>query len=811
MATLSPERWREISPYLDQALSLSEEDRGPWLETLSAEKPETAALLQQLLESHRAAAQDHFLEQPLLSSEPSAIGQSIGPYRLVAPLGQGGMGTVWLAERSDGRFERRVAIKFLRFSLASTGSTERFKREGRILGQLAHPHIAELMDAGVTEKGEPYLVLEHVEGKPIDEYCDDHKLDLNQRIRLFFDVAAAVAHAHASLIVHRDLKPSNVLVRNDGEVKLLDFGIAKLLSDETESAEATRLTLEGGAALTPQFATPEQVTGAPVTTATDVYALGVLLYLLLTGKHPAGRSTRSTADLVKAIVETEPVRASESLAASADSSTVADRRATTPDRLPHQLRGDLDTILSKALKKNPAERYTSITALADDLQRYLKHEPIGARPDSFVYRANRFVRRNRLAVALTAFALIALIAGIAGTLIQARTARRQRDAAIRERDHADRLTSFVTGMFKIADPSEARGNSVTVREVLDKASKNIETSLANDPETRAGMMNVMGEVYFSLGLYARAEALERGALAIRTQILGPDHPDTLTSMFDLGGTLWSEGRAPEAEKFMQSALDGRRRVLGAEHPETLRAMNGLANVFGAELRTPEAETLYRQTLDLRRHVLGMNNADTTASMSNLAWILQAEHHYAEAEQLQRQGLAIEQRVLGPDDVGTLMSANLLARILSLEKRYPEAEKIQRDTLQIQRRVMGPEHMYTLRSMTNLGDILYNEHRYAESDALFREIHSIQVKNGGEKSANPRITYAVADLEALLGHRTQAIAFLREALDNGLPSNIALQMEQDDDLKSLKSDPRFRALVAQAKARAAKATATNATH
>ncbi len=289
MRTLSPDRWQQISPYLDQVLALPEAERTAWVESFRAEKPELAKLLQELLEEHSSLAQKGFLERSPIpgTNQSSLVGQKIGAYTLMSPIGEGGMGSVWLAERSDGRFERQVAVKFLRFSVASQGGTERFKREGMILGQLAHPHIAELIDAGVTPNGEPYLVLEHVEGEHIDDYCDHRRLGVDARIRLFLDVLSAVAHAHANLIVHRDLKPSNVLVRNDGQVKLLDFGIAKLLAPHGNPT-ATLLTQEAGGALTPQFAAPEQLTGGAVTTATDVYALGGLLYLLLTGQHPTG-------------------------------------------------------------------------------------------------------------------------------------------------------------------------------------------------------------------------------------------------------------------------------------------------------------------------------------------------------------------------------------------------------------------------------------------------------------------------------------------------------------------------------------------
>jgi serine/threonine protein kinase/tetratricopeptide (TPR) repeat protein len=415
VSTLSPERWQEVSPYLDQVLSLPEDERAAWMESFRAQRPGLADLLQEILQVHQAAVLEQFLERSPIRdvSDSSLAGQRIGAYTLISPIGRGGMGSVWLAERSDGRFERRVAVKFLNFSVAATGGAERFKREGRILGQLAHPHIAELIDAGVSANGEPYLVLENVDGAHIDEYCDRHKLDVDARVRLFLDVLEAVAHAHANLIVHRDIKPSNVLVRNDGQVKLLDFGIAKLLADDTNSAAATTLTVEGSGALTPLFAAPEQISGGAVTTATDVYALGVLLYLLLCGRHPTGPGPHSPAELVKAVLETEPGHMSDVLQQSGtEPGPIAASRTTTPDRLRRQLRGDLDTIVGKALKKSPGERYASATAMADDLRRYLEHQPISARPDTVMYRTGKFLQRHKVPVTVIVVMIASLLAGL---------------------------------------------------------------------------------------------------------------------------------------------------------------------------------------------------------------------------------------------------------------------------------------------------------------------------------------------------------------------------------------------------------------
>jgi len=425
MSTLNPERWREISPLLDRALSLSEIERSAWVESFRSERPELADVLEILLEEHRALAEERFLERlPAPTAiESSQAGQTVGAYRLMSPIGQGGMGSVWLAERSDGRFERRVAVKFLHFTLAASGSAERFKREGKILGQLQHPHIAELIDAGVTPSGEPYLVLEHVDGEAIDQYCDQRELTVEARISLFLDVINAVAHAHANLVVHRDIKPSNLLVRKDGQAKLLDFGIAKLLASDGNAGSAT-LSLEGGGALTPLFAAPEQVTDGGITTATDVYALGVLLYVLLTGQHPAGPGPHSPADLVKAITETEPPLASQAAASAGDIASAA-KRGATPEKLSRRLRGDLDTIVAKALKKKTQERYASATAFGDDLRRYLSHEPIAARRDTVAYRALKFARRNRLSTSATAFALTAIFAVSGIAIYQARVSQRR--------------------------------------------------------------------------------------------------------------------------------------------------------------------------------------------------------------------------------------------------------------------------------------------------------------------------------------------------------------------------------------------------
>jgi serine/threonine protein kinase len=386
---LTSERWLLVSPHLDQVLELTRDERQRYLADLASQDPALAADLELLLDEERALRDENYLEHDAqaLLPEPFLAGQIFGAYALLHPLGAGGMGTVWLARRNDDHFEGTAAVKILSAALLDSAGISRFRREGTILARLKHKHIAQLFDAGISEAGQPYLVLEYIEGEPIDRWCDQRGLDVASRVRLFLDVLAAVAHAHANLVVHRDLKPSNVMVSNDGRVKLLDFGIAKLLAGDAGDSAPTQLTRDAGRAFTPAFAAPEQITGKTVTTATDVYALGALLYLLLAGRHPTGKPGASPVDLLRATVETEPDRLSEKV---------------EDPRLRRELQGDLETIVAKALKKRPEERYASVTAFAEDLRRYLAAEPILARPDSLACRTRKFVRRHVKSLAAAA-------------------------------------------------------------------------------------------------------------------------------------------------------------------------------------------------------------------------------------------------------------------------------------------------------------------------------------------------------------------------------------------------------------------------
>jgi eukaryotic-like serine/threonine-protein kinase len=490
MSGLRKDRWEAISPHLDRALEMGPEERRAWIAALRVNDSALASALDTLLKEEVAVDQEGFLQGPLPPRPVTAAiaGQAMGAYTLVSVVGCGGMGQVWLARRSDGHFAGQAAVKILN---ADVGE-ERFRREAGILARLTHPHIAHLIDAGVSPAGQPYLVLEYVDGERIDGYCDNRRLGIEARLRLFLDVLAAVAHAHTNLIVHRDIKPSNVMVNTDGRVKLLDFGIAKLLEAEAGDGGAA-LTLESGRALTPKYAAPEQLTAGPITTATDVYALGLVLYVLLTGRHPMDPARVSPAELLKAIVDTAPPRLFEATTETAtEVAETAARRGTTPERLHRQLSGDLDTIVAKALKKCAEERYPSVAALADDVRRYLDHQPISARPDRLGYRAAKFVRRNRLAVSLGSFVILALLGGLLGTFWQARAAARQRDLALAQLERAEGMTDFTGFLLGQALPS---GKPLSIHDILTRAEQLVDTRFGHDEALAVDLLVVIGNIY----------------------------------------------------------------------------------------------------------------------------------------------------------------------------------------------------------------------------------------------------------------------------------------------------------------------------
>jgi eukaryotic-like serine/threonine-protein kinase len=774
MPSLNPDRWRLLSPYLDEALEIPAEARPAWLASIRTRDAVLAADLQAMLDEHQVVHRSGFLERAVLdaglAAAPSLAGQVVGAYRLVSLIGEGGTGSVWLAERCDGRFHGRAAVKLLNIALIGRAGEERFRREGTFLARLRHPRIAHLIDAGVSPGGQPYLVLEHVDGQTIDRFCSDRALGIEARLRLFLDVLEAVAHAHANLIVHRDLKPGNVLVSHDGHVKLLDFGIAKLIERDAAYGSsmnaASPLTRDGVTALTPEFAAPEQLSGGTVTTATDVYALGVLLYVLLSGRHPAGRALRSPATLVKAIVDVEPPRVSDAVVSNTDPGQAGAEHArpcgTTPARLRRALRGDLDTIVAKALKKNAEERYTSVTAMADDLRRYMRHEPIGARPDTVRYRAARFVRRNLRAVATLAVVVL-LVAGL--TVVYTSRLATERDRAQHETAKAVKVSGLLMGVLTSADPFAVRGTAgePNVRVVLDDAAAQVQKDLGDQPELQAELLAMMGRTYRRLGAFDTAQQLLEQALASGRRAFGAEHETVAQTLDYLGVVLAEKGDYPAAQRHLEEALRIRRRVLG-EHPDVAVTLVELGRVYQDQGMNHLAEPLQREALALRKKLLGDSDRETAVSLSDLASVLRANGDLAGAEALLRQCLEINRKTRGPDHPNTATTLHDLALIAASRGEARSAESVLRQVLAMQRKALGERHPIVATTLNTLSRVLRDERRYDEAAAALREALDIaRSAHGPEHQLVGIYTLNLGSLQLARGEAAAAETLLRDGL------------------------------------------------
>jgi serine/threonine-protein kinase len=789
-------RWTQIQTLFDAALERPPDEREAFLRSACADAPDLLAEVQSLLAADADAhplLDSIALEAFSLPSDllPAGIlpaeGERVGPYRIVGPLGRGGMGAVFLAERADGQFEQRVALKLIRGGSASGPIVQRFQSERQILARLNHPHIARLLDGGVTDDGRPYFAMEHVDGVPLNQYCETNDSSVEARLRLVTTVCEAVQYAHRRLLVHRDLKPSNILVTDDGTVKLLDFGIAKMLTGEDDALADPALTQAGHAVMTPAYAAPEQLRRAPVTTATDVYALGVVLYELLAGRRPYDLSGCSPAEIERVVCEQAPASPS----------------AVAPTKRQRALRGDLDTIVMKALRTEPERRYASPEQLADDLQHHLDGRPVTAQPDTVGYRTRKFVQRHRASV--TAATLVAmLIAAIVG-FYTIRLAQ-ERDRARLEAATASQVSDFLQGLFAVSAPGESGGEDVTARALLDQGAERIERDLADQPAVQARMMQVMGEVYQSLGAfdaaealleralalrrespeaehldvasslnslavlcretgrYAAADSLFRAALAIQEDQLGPDDPTVAATLHNWGTLLHVRGQYERADSLFRRAWTIRTAHFGMADPRTASTLNERATLRFDQDDLEGAETLYRQALEVRRRHVEGDHPDVAASLNNLAMVLRHKSQFDEAEALYREALAMRERLYDGPHPDVAHTLNHLARLYSNRGEYAAAEPVARRALAMRIEVFGEEHVETTASMGNLAGILGGLGRHEEQATYYRRaLEIVQSTLGPAHPYVAALAYSLGSAYHAAGDSVEAERRYRESL------------------------------------------------
>jgi eukaryotic-like serine/threonine-protein kinase len=833
----TPGQWLKAKQIAGAALE--QESAATYLDSACELHPELRSEVEPLL----AADKDgDFLSattigMPSADEEPPA--SRIGPYRLIKKLGVGGMGQVWLAEQTEP-VRRRVALKLIKAGLYDDTIAQRFLSERQSLAMMEHPAIAKVFDAGATSAGQPYLVMEYVDGLPLTDYCDQRKLRVEDRLRLFLQVCEGVQHAHQKAIIHRDLKPSNILVTEvDGKPtpRIIDFGLAKFITP-TVSGE-TMFTQYGAFLGTPGYMSPEQADPAvqDIDTRADVYSLGVILYELLTGDLPfdSGRWKKQRFDeILRQLRELDPERPSAKVGMNKNASASrAETRSTDPRQLALSLRGDLDVITLKALEKDRNRRYGGPSELAADIERYLDNRPVLARPASTGYRLQKYLRRNRLAVVLSTVAALLLVSFAIVQTVQLRR-------TTQERDRADRVAEFMTQMFEVSDPSEARGNSVTAREILDRSSAEIDKSLGRDPELRASMMFQMGSVYQSLGLYAKAQSLLEQTLEIDRRTFGSVNEHTIATMSALALVLASQGQLGEAEKLARESADQASHLLGLRNAKSLKARHALWNVLYREGRYSEAEALGRVTLDTARSLLGPENPDTAIYSIGLAMSCAALGRYSEAENLLRGAIEVDTKVFGADHLRTIYAMNNLAVILSESGKPVEAEKIMGQVFDTERRVLGPDHPVTLGEASSLANFISDQGRYGEAVILFRDILARQRRILGPDNPGTLLTtgnfanalaelsqfaeaedlqkdtlervrrlygvhdpntstasYNLACMYALQGRPEEALSYLEQSIQYGLIVRTGLHISEDEDLKSLHGNPRFEDLAAEA--------------
>ncbi|MFN8176444.1 MAG: serine/threonine-protein kinase [bacterium] len=765
-----PARARAIAEIFADALGVAIHERAAWLESACGSDPALRAEVESLLDAH-AAARDAFRTPIRLgpAAEPaeSRVGRELGPYRIVALIASGGMGSVYEGERVDRQFEKRVAIKLVRAGMGTPELLERFRAERQVLADLEHPNIARLLDGGSTADGVPFLVMEFVDGTPIDRFADDGMLPIDARLRLFLEVCDAVQFAHRHLVVHRDLKPSNILVDHSGRVKLLDFGIAKVLAPSGfEPSDAATLT--AFRALTPRYASPEQLRHQTVTTATDVYSLGVLLFELLTGARPYGLEGRSASEVERIVCETPVPRPSAVVRANGEAASAAAGRRLTPERLARRLEGDLDTITLKAIAKEPARRYAGVEELAADVRRYLGGEAVLARPDSAAYRLEKFARRHRAAVAGALSALALLVAFTIAMGVQARRVATERDRANASAAQAEAVNAFLRDMLASVNPAQADalGRAVSVQEALDQASRQVEGgALAQQPHVEAAVRQALGTSYQGLGLYPTAEPHLEAALAIQRRLHPEESREVAAAIGDLGTLRRAQGRIAEADSLFGVELTIQRRLLGDHHPAVASTINDLGVVRREQGDLAAAEKLHREALAIYRKAPAGNERDAAANLANLALVLSDQHRAEEAEPLFREAVDRLRDALGPHHRDVAAPLSGLGQLLRRRGDLAGADSAYGAVVEIRRRALGEDHPDFASALNNLAVLRRDQGDLESAEALMRQTLSIWRRSLGDQ--HPFVATGAGNLALLLGYRghfAAAESLYREALE-----------------------------------------------